>query len=102
MTPRTRSRLLWLLAALTAAHALASVAVFAVTGTFSPTALTLSVVVYAFLLVCAFVLLATSPRRRLRRISIEKREPMPETRIVLEEPSMAQASPVDAPRAEPA
>ncbi|MEA3201243.1 MAG: hypothetical protein QOE90_2671 [Thermoplasmata archaeon] len=83
MTPRTRTRLLWLLAALTAAHALASVAVFAATGSFPAVALLISLVVYAAILAGALALLVTTPRRRLRRRAVKPKDDEPSARPVV-------------------
>lgn len=58
---RTRARLLWLLAAVTAAYALVNVVVYYATGRFGPAWFAASLVVYGVLLVVALALALTDP-----------------------------------------
>lgn len=63
LTERTRSRWLWLLAAVTAAYGLANLVVFYTTGSFGPVWFAAGVVVYSLLLVGALALSLVDPGR---------------------------------------
>jgi uncharacterized protein (DUF58 family) len=73
MTPRNRTRLLWLLTALVSLHTLTVTIVFAATGTFPNALMTLTMLVYGAMLVAALALLAFSRPRRLHRIEPPQR-----------------------------
>jgi hypothetical protein len=61
MSPRSRARLLWLLAAVTAAYALVNVVVYYATGRFGSAWFATSLLVYGALLVAALALAVTDP-----------------------------------------
>lgn len=77
MTPRTRTRLQWLLVALVALHLLVVTSVFVATGALPTPLFVLSIGVYATMLVAAVVLFATAPRRHARVVPPPE-EPAPE------------------------
>lgn len=73
LTERTRTRWLWLLAALTAGYGFLNLLVFYTTGSFGPVWFAAGALVYSLLLVTAIALSIADPGRAVERV--EEREP---------------------------